>query len=156
MNKTLLKIASLFFFFGIVDVLVILYWWLRCGQTQSSFYCDSFAFGGIFLVLGIPGLILFGGSLIALVFSKFYKGNISRFLKFFLVILGIIIFVGPYSPYLFSSDNPKTYGEFLQKAEVRKLESQTKEEQKCVEYKKRMSQWNEGDPMPTPPSKNCN
>lgn len=155
MNKTLLKLTGLFFSFSVIDVLVVSYWWLRCGQTQSSFYCDSFMFGGIFFILGIPGLILIGFALIILAFSKWYKGNVSNLAKALIIILGLIIFAGPYTPLLFPSDQPKTYRGFLDRMDQGRLELEKQKEQQCAEYRQRMSEYREGDPMPTPPSREC-
>lgn len=156
MNKIILKLTGLLFVFGLVDILVILYWWLRCGQTQSAFYCDAFMFGGLFFVLGIPALILFGLSITALAFSKWYKGNVSSVAKWVVIILGIGIFVAPYTPLLFSSEQPKTYRGFLNRMEQNKMELESQKEAQCTEYKQRMSEWREGQPMLVPPSHDCN
>ncbi|MEK7610711.1 MAG: hypothetical protein AAB468_03140 [Patescibacteria group bacterium] len=151
MNKILLKITGLLFVFGAIDVLVILYWWLRCGQTQSAFYCDAFMFGGILLLLGIPALVLFGMSVIILAFSKWYKGNVSSIATWIIVILGIIIFVVPHTPLLLSSQQSKTYRGFLNQMEQNKAELERRKEAQCIEYKQRRSEWREGQPMPVPP-----
>ena len=151
MNKTLLKLSGLFFCFSVIDVFVILYWWMRCGQTQSAFYCDKFAFGGILLVLGIPALVLLGLSLIVLAFSKWYKGNVSTPAKSIIIILGIIILVAPYTPLLLSNEQPRTYRDFQIQAEPRRMELEKEKEKQCIEYKQRMSEYREGQPMPIPP-----
>ena len=155
MNKTLLKLAGLLFCFSVIDVLVISYWWIKCGQTQSAFYCNSFMFGGIFLILGIPALILFGLSLIVLAFSKWYKGNVSTVAKSIIVILGIIIFIAPYTPFLLPSEQPKTYQGFQNRMEQGRLEQEKEKERQCADYKQRMSEYREGQPMPVPPP-GCN
>ncbi|OHA39912.1 MAG: hypothetical protein A3G59_00585 [Candidatus Taylorbacteria bacterium RIFCSPLOWO2_12_FULL_47_20] len=155
MNKTLLKFTGLLFCFSVIDVLVILYWWMRCGQTQSAFYCDSFMFGGILLILGIPALILLGLSLIILAFSKWYKGNVSTVAKSMIIILGIIIFVAPFTPLLFSSEQPRTYRDFQIRMERGRMELEKEKKNKCIEYKQRISDYREGQPMPVPPP-GCN
>mgnify|MGYP001557857964 FL=1 len=155
MNKTLLKLAGLLFCFSVIDVLVISYWWIRCGQTQSAFYCDSFAFVGILFILGIPALVLLGLALIVLAFSKWYKGNVSTVAKSIIVILGVIIFVAPYTPLLLPSEQPKTYHGFLNRMEQNKAKFEEQKEVQCTEYKQRMSEWREGQPMPVPPP-GCN
>lgn len=155
MNKTLLKLAGLLFCFSVIDVLFISYWWVRCVQTQSSFYCDSFMFGGIILSFGIPALVLLGLSLIVLAFSKWYIGNVSAVLTSVIVILGIIILIAPYSPLLLPGARSETYQEFQNRMEKRRLEQEKEKERQCADYKRRVSEHREGQPRPVPPP-GCN
>ncbi|HEY4475330.1 MAG TPA: hypothetical protein VJB92_01230 [Candidatus Paceibacterota bacterium] len=155
MNKTLLKLAGLIFLFSIIDGLVILYWLMRCYQTQSAFYCDAFAFAGILIILGIPALVLIGSSLILLAFSKWYKGNVSIVAKSIIIILGVILFVAPYTPLLLPSDQPKTYQGFQNLIEQGRVEQEREKERQCAEYRQKMSEYREGQPMPVPP-RGCN
>lgn len=154
MNKILLKLAGLLFIFCIIDILVILYWFLRCVQTQSAFYCDNFMFvTGILLSLGIPALVLLGLSLIILTFSKWYKGNVSTTAKSIIIILGVIIFVAPYTAsLLFPTEGPKTYRDYQNRREQKIKELEKQKEEQCAEFKLKMSNWRPGPiPPPTPP-----
>lgn len=155
MNKTLLKLAGLLFCFSVIDAIVIFYWWMRCAQTQSAFYCDSFMFGGIILSLGIPALVLLGLSLVVLAFSKWYEGNISTVAKSVIVTLGVIIFVAPYTPFLLPSEQPRTYQGFQDRMEQVRLEQEKEKERQCTDYKQKMFEYREGQPMPIPPP-GCN
>lgn len=148
MNKTLLKLAGVSVCFSVINVLVTVYWLARCGQTSSPFYCDAFEFGGLFFLLGIPALILFGIALGLLAFSRWYKGNVSVAV---ITILMSFVFVAPYALFLFSDGHSKTYQSFQNKVQERNVELETEKEKECTVFKQKMSEYREGQPMPVPP-----
>lgn len=163
MNKTLLKLAVLALCFSIIDWLVLVFLRMMCEQTQSPFYCTTVApavvptpFSEILFIISLPATALLGLSLIILVFSKWYKGNISVAVKSIIVIIALIIFVVPYGPffsfYLLPNEYPKTYQDFQNWIEQRKIEIEKEKEKRCGEYKqKRIS-----EPMQVPPFSECN
>jgi len=155
-NKTILKFSGVFLLLSILDVLFISYVWLRCLETRSGFYCDAFEFGGVFIIFGIPALILLGLSIALLITAYFYKKEISLMFKTIFIILGVVIFGGAYVPYFLPSSNAKSYSEYNARIEKVKIEREQKKKQDCDEYKIKMSQWKEGEPMWTPPSEDCN
>lgn len=152
MNKFFLKLTGLLFCFSVIDGLIILYLWMRCGQTHSSFYCSNFEFGVLSSIPCIPALFLLVLSLIVLALSKWYKGNVSTAVKLTVVILGIVIFV---APYILPIGQPKTYQEYQNRIEQKKIEL----EKQCAEFKQRLSEYNRGQSTsifaPEPPP-GCN
>jgi len=155
-NKTLLKISGLFLSLGIINGITILYWYLRCLQTRSPFYCEAFAFGGILIGWGIPALILLGLAIITFAFS-WYKGNVHSLIKIIIIALGVFIFIFPYFYYIFSPFNknvdqrPKTYRGFQQMLEENRLNQEREQEDKCNELRQKVSEWRGGESMPTLP-----
>jgi len=114
-NKSLVKLGLTFLVLSLIDILVIGYWWFRCIQVHSSFYCDSFAFGGILMAFGIPALILLGLSLIFIIISRFYRKDTNLILYVIFIVLGVIIFAAPYCLWfclLSTGLCPDTYLEF--------------------------------------------
>lgn len=155
-NKTILKFSGAFLVLSVFNAFVIFYWLQRCHQTGSSFYCDSFAFGGPYLILGIPALVLLGLSIILLITSRFYKKDVGAVFRTVFVILGLIIFALPYLPVFLPSSQPKTYSDFNARMEQGRIQTEQNKLEACAQYKITMSQWKEGQPMPVPPSRDCN
>ena len=155
MNKTLLKFSGLLFCFGIVNVLYYNYQHIRCIQTQSSFYCDGFLMGALALQLVIPAFVLFTSSLIILIFSKWYKGNVSKISKTIIIVLAAIVFLTPYILIFYPHGQIRTYQEYQNRVEQIRIQAEKGNENQCIEYKQKMSEYREGQPMPTPPP-GCN
>jgi len=154
-NKPLLRFAISLGLLGALDFLFVFYFWLRCVQTHSSFYCDAFAFGAILLIPGIPALILIALSIIFIIAAKLYKKEISSVTRGIFVIL-IVLLIGLHCvPFFMPSFQPRTYSEFLAQRGEYRLETIRIEQQKCEDYKLRTRQWKEGMPMPVPPSRDC-
>ena len=159
-NKSLLKLGITFLLLSIFNILVIGYWWFRCFQTHSAFYCDAFAFGGILLALGIPALVLIGLSLILVIISRFYRKDIHKVFRSTLLILGTVVFVFPYCIWLsilfFNPDSrPRTYSEFNAQMEQGRIDLEQKQQEKCAEIRLNISLRKEGEPMPVLP-RDCN
>ena len=154
-NKTILKISGSFLLLSIFNAIVIFYWLQRCHQTGSSFYCDAFAFGGLYLLLGIPALVLLGISLLLLITSRFYKKEVGVAFRVIFIILGLIIFGIPYLPVFLPSSQQKTYSDFNARMDQGRIQTEENKIQACLQYKVTMGQWREGQFMPTPPSGDC-
>jgi hypothetical protein len=149
MNKNSLKLAGLLFCLSIINILVIVWWWVRGAQTGSNFYFGAFEYGGIIYALGIPTLFLLWFAFIL------YKGNTSPITRSVMVILAAIVFLAPYVLYL-SSDQPKTYQEYQNSMKQNILEKWgEKLILQCAEYKQKVSEYHEGQPVPTPPDGTC-
>lgn len=164
MNKTLLKLAGLVSLLAIFEALTVLYWFIRCVQTSSdtnfsNFYCGAFEWGIIFFLFGPPALVLLSISFFTLLFSKWYKGNVSNVVIVITTIVSIIIFITPFILYLSFKEGPKTYRgdqKLTEQNIIRQEQEKAKEkEQECLKYKFYMSQWKNGDPMPTFDPKDC-
>lgn len=148
MNKIISKTPGLLIAFTTIDIFVILYWWSRCAQTQSAFYCEAFAFGGLLILLGIPVLVLFSLFALFLIISKWHNGGVSPITGWIIAILGVIVFASPYILFSLPSKQPKTYRGYLNQIEQ---SSKEKKNAQCKEYEQRVSEYDEVQQIPVPP-----
>jgi len=136
---SLYKVSLLPLFFSVVQLSLLGYYWVRCMATGSSFYCDSFMFGGLFFFLA-PALLLLIIAIIGIVVSRTRKTTIDVLAALIIVALAFSIGIAPLLPATFPEVN--TYKEWQAAVELKKKEVLEKQQVGCLEYIQERNQWN--------------
>ncbi len=139
-NISLRKVSLLPLILSIAWLSFVGYYLVRCMTTGSTFYCDSFAFGAIFFIPGIPAVALLVLSIVGFIVAKYWKEKIGRLGSSLIIVLSLIIFSLPLMPLIFSNENRSGITTYKNWQEEKTLRKQ-RQRDACLKYAQEFNSW---------------